>query len=180
MISRRITQRHLAIFRSRSPHSSNRSAGPVLEIGSELRGGAPRPDRDRPRRSRLQPPGWRPAPHRGLLALHTRALPASREEAADPPLGQLGRTLGVGLRVEDFLEAPRASRTDTIRRARRGGKPGSWCTVSLRTWACLARRFLNGMALADTLRVEVHTTAAAPHPVVRLHQTGQDRPTCQD
>src|SRR5271170_4198858 len=100
-------------------------------------------------------------------------VPASSKDATDPPVGQLAQPLDIGFRVVDVRELGRRPvlapanafiavvNEDLVHRSVAGvGLLGQ--TVPG-----------NGMALADALWVETHAPAAAPDPVVGLHQTGK-------
>ena len=103
----------------------------------------------------------------------TAPVPASGEDATDPPVGQLAQAVGIGFRVVDVRKldrrpvlAPADAFTAVVNENlvhRSVANVGLLCQTVPR----------NGMALADALRVETHAPAAAPDPVVSLHQTGK-------
>jgi hypothetical protein len=95
------------------------------------------------------------------------------KDASDPPVGRFPQLLGVGLRILDVRKL-------------------SWRSVLTPADALVSVIDENlmdspvahvglfgltiprgGMAGADTLRVEAHAPAAAPDPVVRIHEVGE-------
>ncbi len=103
----------------------------------------------------------------------TAPVPASSEDATDPPVGQLAQVLGIGFRVVDVRKLRRrpvlAPADAFIAVIDENLVHRSVANVGLLCQTVPG----DGMALADALWVETHAPAAAPDAVVSLHQTGK-------
>jgi len=106
----------------------------------------------------------------------TTPVPASSEDATDPPVGHLTQALGIGFRVFDVRKlhrrpvlAPADAFIAVVNENlvhRSVANVGLLCQTVPR----------NGMALADALWVETHAPTAAPDPIVSLNQMGKVAP----
>ena len=104
-------------------------------------------------------------------------VPASGEDATDPPVGHLVQALGIGFRVVDVWKLHRRSvlapADAFIAVVNQNLVHRSVSNVRLLCQTVPS----NGMALAHALWVETHAPAAAPDPVVSLHQMGKVVPS---